>query len=88
MMRTVYVRSWHFADIPPAPTNVRFQGNNGRDADVTRCLLMTQSGRHLGEQDPFHHPVASKGLVSESPSGQAHHDQLNIDNFPKWAASR
>jgi hypothetical protein len=45
----------------------------------------------LGQQDPLHrsyHPVASKGLVSESPSGQAHHDQLNIDNFPKWAASR
>ena len=26
MMRTVYVRSWHFADIPPAPTNVRYWG--------------------------------------------------------------
>ena len=25
-------------------TNVRFEGNNGHDADVTRCLLMTQSG--------------------------------------------
>jgi hypothetical protein len=25
--------------------NVRFEGNNGHDADVTRCLLMTQSGR-------------------------------------------
>jgi hypothetical protein len=24
--------------------NVRFEGNNGHDADVTRCLLMTQSG--------------------------------------------
>ena len=23
--------------------NVRFEENNGRDADVTRCLLMTQS---------------------------------------------
>jgi len=27
-----------------ALTNVRFEGNNGHDADVTRCLLMTQSG--------------------------------------------
>jgi hypothetical protein len=24
--------------------NVRFEGNNGHDADVTRCLLMTQCG--------------------------------------------
>ena len=24
--------------------NVRFQGNNGNDADVARCLLMTDSG--------------------------------------------
>jgi hypothetical protein len=23
--------------------NVRFEGNNGRDADVMRCLLMTQA---------------------------------------------
>jgi hypothetical protein len=27
-----------------ALTNVRFEGNNGHDADVTRCLLMTHSG--------------------------------------------
>ena len=27
--------------------NVRFEGNNGRDVDVTRCLPMTQ-GRHRG----------------------------------------
>jgi len=26
--------------------NVRFEGNNGHDPNVTRCLLMTQSGRH------------------------------------------
>ena len=24
-------------------TNVCFEGNNGHDVDVTRCLLMTQS---------------------------------------------
>ena len=29
-----------------APTNVRFEGNNGHDADVARCLLLTQSGHH------------------------------------------
>ena len=30
-------------DIEPA-ANVRFQGNNGHDADGVRCLLMTQRG--------------------------------------------
>ena len=35
---------WHKADVQTALTNVRFEGNNGHDADVTRCLLMTQSG--------------------------------------------
>jgi hypothetical protein len=28
------------ADVQTAPMNVRFDGNNGPDADVTRCLLM------------------------------------------------
>ena len=32
------------ADMQTALTNVRFEGYNGHDADVTRCLLMTQSG--------------------------------------------
>jgi len=27
--------------------NVRFEGNNGHDADVTQCLLMTQSGQNV-----------------------------------------
>ena len=36
---------WHKADILNALTNVRFWGNNGHDADMTRCLLLTQSGR-------------------------------------------
>ena len=27
------------------PTNVRFEGNNAHDVDVTRCLLLTLSGR-------------------------------------------
>ena len=39
------VHTWHLADMPLALTNVRFEGNNGHDADVTRCLLMTQSRR-------------------------------------------
>ena len=38
------VRYWHKADVQTALMNVRFEGNTGRDADVTRCLLMTQSG--------------------------------------------
>ena len=32
-----------------AVMNVRFEGNNGHDGDVTRCLLMTQSGHHALE---------------------------------------
>src|SRR6476660_2454457 len=38
------VRLWHKADVRTALTNVRFEENNGHDADVTRCLLMTQCG--------------------------------------------
>jgi hypothetical protein len=32
---------WHKADVQTALMDVCFQGNNGHDADVTRCLLMT-----------------------------------------------
>jgi hypothetical protein len=35
---------WHITDARLALTNVCFVGNNGHDADVTRCRLMTQSG--------------------------------------------
>lgn len=38
------VRYWHKADVQTALMNVRFEGNNGHDADVTRCLLMILSG--------------------------------------------
>ena len=38
------VRLWHLADVQSALMNVRFEGNNGHDADVTRCLLLTLSG--------------------------------------------
>jgi hypothetical protein len=41
------VRLWHFSDIQPALTNVRFEGNNGHDANGPSCPLMTQSG-HSG----------------------------------------
>ena len=37
------VRFWHKADAQTALMNVRFEGNNGHDADVTRCLLMTKA---------------------------------------------
>ena len=37
-------RYWHKADMLNALANVRFEGNNGHDADVMRYLLMTQSG--------------------------------------------
>ena len=36
------VSSWHFADIPPAQTNVRYRG--GHDANGPLCRKMTQVG--------------------------------------------
>ena len=44
--------------------NVRFEGNNGRDVDVTRCLPMTQ-GRH-GDSLPL---LTSRGM----PDSALHH---------------
>ena len=41
-----HVRYWHLADVQTALMNVRFEGNNGHHADLTRCLLLTHS-RHL-----------------------------------------
>ena len=43
----IQVRLWHLADVQTALMNVRFEGNNGHDAGVTRCLLMTQSGHYV-----------------------------------------
>ena len=43
----------HLADVQNAPMNVRFEGNNEHDADVTRCLLMTLCGPH--EETPYGH---------------------------------
>jgi hypothetical protein len=40
-------RFWHKADVHTALMNVRFEGNNGHDADVTRCLFMTHRKLHL-----------------------------------------
>jgi hypothetical protein len=42
------VHTWHIMDARLAFMNVRFEGNNGHDADVARCLLLTQS-RHSGD---------------------------------------
>jgi hypothetical protein len=38
------VRYWHFSDIPPAPTNVRYRGQSGHDADAEQCPLTTHNG--------------------------------------------
>ena len=48
-----FFRFWHIADVPLALTNVCFEGNNGHDADVRRCLLMTLSG-HCGDDADRH----------------------------------
>jgi hypothetical protein len=36
--------------VQTALMNVRFEGNNGHDADVMRCLLLTQSGHWVGKE--------------------------------------
>ena len=53
MMSTRYVRLWHKADMPLALMNVGFEGNNGHDADVMRCLLMTQSKLSTNRVEPL-----------------------------------
>jgi acetyl esterase/lipase len=50
--------------------NIRFEGNSGHDADVTRCLLMTQSGHCAvlsgpGNSDAFRFLYRSTGLKGE-----------------------
>jgi hypothetical protein len=56
------------ADVPLALTNVRFEGNNGHDADETRCLLMTQSG-HLA---PKHSTAALDRWITRPPELESH----------------
>src|SRR6476646_8656143 len=48
---------WCGRTVQNALMNVRFEGNNGHDANVTRCLLLTQSG-HLA---PNHVRLPSTG---------------------------
>ena len=55
------------ADVQTALMNVRFEGNDGHDADVTRCLLMTQSG-HLA---PKHVRLPSTG-ITRAPELESH----------------
>jgi hypothetical protein len=45
-MATLDFCFWHKADVQTALVNNRFEGNNGHDADVARCLLMTRSIRN------------------------------------------
>jgi hypothetical protein len=42
-MTPSHFRCWHLADVQTALMDVRFQGNNGHDADVARCPLMTDA---------------------------------------------
>jgi hypothetical protein len=40
----ITVRLWHIADVPLALSNVCFEWENGHDAIVPLCQLLTQSG--------------------------------------------
>ena len=44
LSKTANVRFWHMAEVTLALTKVCFEGKNGHDVGVTRCLLMTHSG--------------------------------------------
>jgi hypothetical protein len=58
----------HKADEQAALMNVRSEGENGRDADVTRCLLMTQSG-HFYRQVGLAELKRSQSTVAERRTG-------------------
>jgi hypothetical protein len=51
---------WHLADVQTALMNVRFEGNNGHDADVTRCLLMTLSRHPTSERGRLGNPLSRR----------------------------
>ena len=60
------VRLWHKADTLNAPTNVRFEGNNGHDAVVTQCLLLIEADiekRKVGRRRLERHGCLGPGGV-------------------------
>jgi hypothetical protein len=64
--------------------NVRFEGNNGHDADVTRCLLLTQSG-HLSQWWPT--CALSAMAVRGSDKARCPAASKALDLLPKDVAS-
>ena len=50
--RCAHVRYWHKADVQTALMNVRYEGNNGHDADVTRVGI-AKSYRQTAELSGF-----------------------------------
>ena len=64
-------------------TNVRFEGNNGHDADVTRCLLMTLSGH----QRPPYAPGAKVLFQASNPSPVLPHEAASAEPTIIWSAA-
>jgi hypothetical protein len=69
--------------VQTALMNVSFEGNNGHDADVTRCLLMTHSGHCRAHPSPIErrpsHSRESWIPVSEL-SWRSHDDAINCSD--------
>ena len=59
------VRFWRISDVQTAPMNVRFEGENGHDADVTPFSLMTHSGHGFRETLERNFECARKALRIE-----------------------
>jgi hypothetical protein len=72
--------------VQTALMNVRFDRNNGHDADVTRCLLMTQSGHPLGDGRNAHFGDAQgwlrNGSLKHSPKSFTEGSK-NVRHLPR-----
>ena len=75
-------RFWHKADVQTVLMNLRFEGNNGHDADVTRCLLMTHSG-HCYRRKYFSEWSLSRAQTCELDSAVALRERLGIEKAPQ-----
>jgi hypothetical protein len=58
--------------------NVRFEGNNGHDADVTRCPLLTQSGHRPIRAS--HQPIGDASTACSGPKLQQAYRRSLIAN--------
>ena len=75
---------WHIADVQLALMNVRFEGTNGHDADVTRCRLMTQSGQSERPHMAFTAPSRARAFNPIDYELAADRTRYRDDFFPRF----